>query len=218
MDSLWLQRLRQHRAIAVIRASERQTGAQMAQAVAAAGMRLIEITWTCDRAAALITQLRTELPACQIGAGTLLNREQLQAAIAAGAQFLFSPHTDPALIRLAVEQGIPMIPGALTPTEMVAAWQAGASSVKIFPIQAVGGSRYIQSLQGPLSSIPLIPTGGVTVENAAGFLQAGAVAVGLAGDLFPQAAIANQDWQRITAQARTLLQAVQNYCLDLNQG
>lgn len=216
MDSLWLQRLQQHRAIAVIRSPEMQMGAQMARAVAEGGMRLIEITWTCDHAAELITQLRTELAACQIGAGTLLNREQLQAAIAAGAQFLFSPHADPALIRLAAEQGIPVIPGALTPTEIVTAWQAGASSVKVFPIQAVGGPSYIQSLQGPLGPMPLIPTGGVTVENAASFLQAGAVAVGLSGNLFPQEAIANQDWESVAHHAQTLLKALQNYRLDLN--
>lgn len=211
MDVSWLQHLRQHRAIAVIRSPDMQMGAQMAQAVAAGGMRLIEITWTSAHAADLIAQLRTELAACQIGAGTLLDREQLKAAIAAGAQFLFSPHTDPALIQLAVEQGIPMIPGALTPTEIVTAWQAGASSVKVFPIQAVGGASYIQSLQGPLGSIPLIPTGGVTVENAASFLQAGAVAVGLSGRLFSDRALSHQDWDAVTLQARHLVEVLQPY-------
>ena len=95
--------------------------------------------------------------------------------------------------------------GALSPTEIVTAWQAGATCVKVFPVQAVGGAAYIRSLQGPLSQIPLIPTGGVTLENAKRFLEAGAVAVGLSGDLFPQAAIATEDWQAVTARSQALV-------------
>jgi 2-dehydro-3-deoxyphosphogluconate aldolase / (4S)-4-hydroxy-2-oxoglutarate aldolase len=214
MTPAWLQQLQQHRAIAVIRSPELQMGAQMAQAAAKGGIGLIEVTWTSDRAADLIAQLRSELPACQIGAGTLLHQDQLKVAIAAGAQFLFSPHTDPTLIELAVKQGVPMIPGALSPTEIVTAWQSGASSVKVFPIQGVGGASYIQSLRGPLEQIPLIPTGGVTVDNAVGFLQAGAVAVGLSGDLFPSQALLHQDWEAIARQARHLVQVLQPYRVE----
>jgi 2-dehydro-3-deoxyphosphogluconate aldolase / (4S)-4-hydroxy-2-oxoglutarate aldolase len=202
----WLTLLRQHRSIAVIRASQLSLGRQMAQAVAAGGMPLIEITWNTDRAPELISQLRLELPHCTIGTGTLLNLVQLQQAIDAGAQFLFTPHVAPALIAAAVDAGVPIVPGALSPTEIVTAWNAGASCVKVFPIEAVGGTSYIKSLQGPLGQIPLIPTGGVTLENAKSFIAAGAIAVGLSGDLFPKALIAAGDWEAIAQRAKTLQQ------------
>lgn len=200
----WLTLLRQHRSIAVIRASRQSLGRQMAQAVAAGGMRLIEITWNSDRASELISQLCRELPHCTIGTGTLLNLEQLQQAIEAGAKFLFTPYVDRTLIAAAVEAGVPIVPGALTPTEIVTAWDAGASCVKVFPIEAVGGSNYLKSLQGPLGHIPLIPTGGVTLENAKEFITAGAIAVGLSGDLFPKPLIAAGDWDAIAQRAKTL--------------
>ena len=202
----WLSLLHQYRSIAVIRASSRFLGYQMAQAVAEGGMSLIEITWNSSQAPELISQLRSELPTCIIGTGTILNREQLQQAIAAGAQFLFTPHVDTKLIELAIAEGVPMIPGALSPTEIITAWQAGASCVKVFPIQAVGGASYIKALQGPLGSIPLIPTGGVTLENAQELITAGAIAVGLAGDLFPKALIANGNWKAIAQRAKLLRQ------------
>jgi 2-dehydro-3-deoxyphosphogluconate aldolase/(4S)-4-hydroxy-2-oxoglutarate aldolase len=176
----------------------------MAQAVAVGGLSLIEITWNSDRAPELISQLRSELPNCMIGTGTLLNVEQLQQAIEAGAQFLFTPHVNLTLIAAAVKAGVPIVPGALTPTEIVTAWEAGASGVKVFPIQAVGGASYIKALQGPLGHIPLIPTGGVTRENAQELIKAGAIAVGLAGDLFPNSLVATQDWKAITQRAKTI--------------
>ncbi|ASC74008.1 2-dehydro-3-deoxy-phosphogluconate aldolase [Halomicronema hongdechloris C2206] len=206
MSSQWLSLLARYRAIAVIRAPNITLGRQMAAAVAAGGMGLIEITWTSLEAAKLVAQLRSELPHCRIGVGTVMTEPDLKDAIAAGAQFCFSPHTDVALLRQAQAQQIPMIPGALTPSEIVTAWQAGASSVKVFPIRAMGGADYIQSLQGPLGHIPLIPTGGVTLENAASLLTAGAVAVGLAGQLFPAAAVASGDWAVVRGQAEKLRQ------------
>ncbi|HEY9671408.1 MAG TPA: bifunctional 4-hydroxy-2-oxoglutarate aldolase/2-dehydro-3-deoxy-phosphogluconate aldolase [Waterburya sp.] len=204
LNPSWLRLLQQHRLIAVIRASEQSLGWQMAQAVAVGGLSLIEITWNSDRAPELISQLRSELPNCMIGTGTLLNVEQLQQAIEAGAQFLFTPHVNLTLIAAAVKAGVPIVPGALTPTEIVTAWEAGASGVKVFPIQAVGGASYIKALQGPLGHIPLIPTGGVTRENAQELIKAGAIAVGLAGDLFPNSLVATQDWKAITQRAKTI--------------
>jgi 2-dehydro-3-deoxyphosphogluconate aldolase/(4S)-4-hydroxy-2-oxoglutarate aldolase len=202
----WLTLLQQHRTIAVIRTSRLSLGCQMAQAIASGGMPLIEITWNSDRAPELISQLRRELPHCTIGTGTLLNLEQLQQAIEAGAQFLFTPHVNTTLIEAAVEAGVPIVPGALTPTEIVTAWDSGATCVKVFPIEAVGGANYIKSLQGPLGHIPLIPTGGVTLENAKEFIKAGAIAVGLSGDLFPKPLIAAEDWDVIAQRAKTLKQ------------
>jgi 2-dehydro-3-deoxyphosphogluconate aldolase / (4S)-4-hydroxy-2-oxoglutarate aldolase len=205
-DQVWLSQLQEHRAIAVIRASDMRLAQQMAMAVVTGGMRLIEITWNSDRPGELISQLRADLPECIIGTGTLFNVAQLQDAIAAGAQFLFSPHLDTAMIAAAVNHNIPIIPGAMTPTEIVTAWTHGASCVKVFPVQAVGGVNYIKSLQGPLGDIPLVPTGGVTVENAPDFIAAGAIAVGLSGELFPQTLVKSGNWQAIASQAHTLIQ------------
>ncbi|MBW4578224.1 MAG: bifunctional 4-hydroxy-2-oxoglutarate aldolase/2-dehydro-3-deoxy-phosphogluconate aldolase [Tildeniella nuda ZEHNDER 1965/U140] len=202
----WYTLLQQFRAIAVIRAPHFESGYQMAKAAAAGGIRLIEIAWNSDRAPALIQKLRLHLPHCTIGAGTLLQEAHLQEAIAAGAQFLFTPHVATNLIEFATAQNVPITPGALSPTEIVSAWQAGASSVKVFPVQALGGAAYIQSLQAPLGHIPLIPTGGVTLDNAAELLTAGAIAVGLSGNLFPKQAVVEGNWDAIAQQAKTLVQ------------
>jgi 2-dehydro-3-deoxyphosphogluconate aldolase/(4S)-4-hydroxy-2-oxoglutarate aldolase len=110
------------------------------------------------------------------------------------------------MIKTAVAANIPIIPGALTPTEIITAWNYGATCVKVFPVQAVGGSNYIKSLQGPLGHIPLIPTGGVTLENAEDFLKVGAIAVGLSGELFPKKWILEENWHEITEQAKALIQ------------
>lgn len=206
----WLALLKQHRAIAVIRAADVKTGVAMAKAVVAGGFRLIEITWQSDRPAELIRQLRQDLgSSCQIGAGTLLSAQALKEAIGVGAQFCFAPHTDIRLIQIAQDFAIPFIPGALTPSEIVLAWQSGASSVKVFPCQSVGGPAYIRHLQGPLSHIPLIPTGGITVENGLTFLEAGAIAVGLSSSLFPKTLVDDQNWSAIAARSQALLAKLQ---------
>ncbi|MBD2100513.1 bifunctional 4-hydroxy-2-oxoglutarate aldolase/2-dehydro-3-deoxy-phosphogluconate aldolase [Leptolyngbya sp. FACHB-261] len=206
----WLALLRKHRAIAVIRSRNSSCAHRLALAAAAGDLRLLEITWDTPGVERLVPRLRQELPDCVIGVGTLLNRGMLEQALACGAQFCFSPHTDLELIAIANAAGIPLVPGALTPTEIVRAWQGGASSVKVFPAGSVGGPAYVQSLQGPLGSIPLVPTGGITMENAAAFLQAGAIAVGLAGSLFPKSLVAAQDWHRIAERCRCLAQSLQN--------
>jgi 2-dehydro-3-deoxyphosphogluconate aldolase/(4S)-4-hydroxy-2-oxoglutarate aldolase len=205
-NSLWLRILKKHRAIAVIRAEKKDLARQMALAVAAGGMHLIEITWNTPDAYELIEQLRRELPHCIIGTGTLLNLQQMEQAIQAGAQFLFTPHLDSAIIQAAVNLNVPIIPGALTPTEIVTAWNLGATCVKVFPVQAVGGVAYIKNLQAPLGQIPLIPTGGVTLENAAEFIKAGAVAIGLSSQLFPKHLVMSGDWHLITRQTESLLE------------
>lgn len=205
----WFLALHRSPVIAVIRAPEFTVGLEMAKAVVAGGIQLVEITWNSDRAADLIDHLRQKLPNCLIGAGTLLTLEQEQQAIAAGAQFLFTPHVSVQLIQNALCQQVPIVAGALSPSEIVQAWQAGATCVKVFPVQALGGATYIQSLQGPLGHIPLIPTGGVTLKNTPDLLQAGAVAVGLAGDLFPKEVIQQGEWMAITHRAKTLMESLQ---------
>ena len=204
----WLKFVRQQGVIAVIRASDLRVGKKMAQAVAAGGIKLIEITANSDRSWELIELLRAELPDCSIGTGTVLSLADVCNARSCGAEYIFTPHLDLSLIQAATTAAIPIVPGALTPTEIISAWQSGATAVKVFPIQAVGGVNYLQVLQGPIGQIPLIPTGGVTVTNAADFLAAGAVAVGLAGSLFPQSEIVREDWQSMRDRASNLIMRI----------
>jgi 2-dehydro-3-deoxyphosphogluconate aldolase / (4S)-4-hydroxy-2-oxoglutarate aldolase len=201
----WLRLVRTERIIAVIRSADLEMGRKMAQAVAAGGIKLIEITANSDRAWELIASLRTDLPNCSIGTGTVLTLDDVRKAIDCGAEYIFTPHVDRSLIQAAIAAQIPIVPGALSPTEIMTAWQSGATAVKVFPIQAVGGVSYLQVLQGPIGQIPLIPTGGVTVANTPDFLNAGAVAVGLAGSLFPQDELIQEDWQSITNRASNLV-------------
>ncbi len=210
----WLSSLQAHRAIAVLRTPNLELGRTLAQTVIAGGMRLIEITWNSAEPAKLIAELRETFPHCLIGTGTVLTLADLEDAIACGSQFCFTPHVNEDLIKKAIQAEIPIIPGALTPTEIVTAWQLGASAVKVFPVQSLGGTDYIKSLQGPLGQIPLIPTGGVTLENALSFIQSGAIAVGLSGQLFPVNLIESQNWAVIKKRVEVLqtnLSLVQNH-------
>jgi 2-dehydro-3-deoxyphosphogluconate aldolase / (4S)-4-hydroxy-2-oxoglutarate aldolase len=209
MDA-WLKLLRQHKAIAIIRCDDFNLAYNMAQAVAAAGMNLIEITWNSDRPAQLIARLRADLPHCTIGTGTILDLHQLSTAVDAGAQFAFSPCFDARLLETCLSRyEIPFMPGVFSPTEAVNAWQHGAQAVKVFPIKSLGGAEYVKCLQGPLGHIPLIPTGGVTVENAVKMIEAGAIAVGISSNLFPISAIANQQWSQITERTKVMLTQLQ---------
>ncbi len=189
--------LRQHRAIAVIRAPSIELGLHLATAAEAGGIRLIEITWDSTNPEDLVNKLRHQLPHCTVGIGTALSPADIKAAEAAGAQFCFCPHTDPVLIDLAQAMAIPIVPGALTPNEIVTAWQAGAAAVKVFPVGAMGGASYVRAVRRPLGHIPLVPTGGVTVENAGEMIAAGAIAVGLSTALFPKSLVAEQNWGAI---------------------
>ena len=183
----------------------------MALAAAAGGIKLIEIAWNTDRAESLIPKLQQELPDCKIGTGTVLDVDSVERAIGCGCSFLFTPHTNPELIAKGVESNIPVIAGALTPTEIITAWQAGAAAVKVFPIKVFGGVEYLKCLQPVLRDIPLIPTGGITIQNADQFLAAGAIAVGISSHLFSPEAIAEDDWTTIIARSQTLIQKVQPF-------
>ena len=207
----WLNLLQQHRIIAVVRADNAVIAREIALAAAAGGIKLIEIAWNTDRAESLIPKLQQELPDCKIGAGTVLDIDSAERAIACGCSFLFTPHTNLDLISKGLENNVPVIAGALTPTEILTAWQAGASAVKVFPIKVVGGVDYLKCLQPILCDIPLIPTGGVTLQNAAQFLAAGAIAVGISSDLFSAEVIAEDDWTTIIARSQMLIKKVQPF-------
>lgn len=200
----FITRAKKHRFIGVIRCLDLNLGIAMAKSLRDGGMRLIEITWNSDRPADLVSKLKLLLPDCSIGVGTITTVGELREAIACGAEFVFSPYVNVSLIEAACNAETPIIPGALTPTEILNGWQAGATCVKVFPVQAMGGANYIKSLQGPLGHIPLIPTGGVTLENGRDFIEAGAIAVGLSGDLFPKELVNRGDWGAISERLRLL--------------
>ena len=152
----------------------------VAEALRRGGIRAFEVTLDGDAALEGVASLAARFDPLEllVGAGTVLSVEAAEAAVAAGARFLVSPHTDPAIVRWAAQRGVPAFPGALTPTEILAAWRAGAAAVKLFPASAVGPS-FVREHRGPFRDIPLIPTGGVTAETAPAFVAAGAIAVGL---------------------------------------
>lgn len=202
----WLATLTRYRAIAIVRAPTLEAGLSMAKAAAAGGFRLIEVTWQNNaQPAELMRGIRTALPGCTVGVGSILSTQALQEAIAAKAQFCFTPHVDSALIAFAQSHRLPIVAGAMTPTEIVTAWQAGATAVKVFPISALGNGDYIRSLLGPLEPIPLVPTGGVTSESAPALIAAGAIAVGISSALFPKAEVSAGNWLAIEARSRYLL-------------
>ena len=183
----------------------------MAKAAVSGGFELVEVAWNNNAdPAGMMAAIRNALPECTVGAGTVLGKADLAEAIASGAQFCFTPHTDSELISAAIAQNIPLVAGAMTPTEILMAWRAGAASVKVFPISALGDAAYIRSLRGPLNKIPLVPTGGVTSESAPDLLAAGAVAVGLSTALFPAGEVAIADWAAIEARSRYLLALLSN--------
>ncbi|MBF2097448.1 MAG: bifunctional 4-hydroxy-2-oxoglutarate aldolase/2-dehydro-3-deoxy-phosphogluconate aldolase [Gloeomargaritaceae cyanobacterium C42_A2020_066] len=209
----WAAAVSRHRIIAVIRAAQPDVAYQMAHTAAAAGLRLIEITWNTPEATALIQSLTQAWPDCLVGTGTVLTEQDLRQAQASGAAFVFTPHVDSDLLALSQALAVPLIPGALTPTEIVRAWQAGAAGVKVFPVSAVGGWAYLESLRGPLGQIPLIPTGGVTLANTQAFLQAGAWGVGLAGDLFPKEEVTAGRWAALQERLRVWLATLAPFCI-----
>ncbi|AFZ47670.1 2-keto-3-deoxy-phosphogluconate aldolase [Cyanobacterium stanieri PCC 7202] len=204
----WLSLLRKYRLIAVIRASNWELGEKMAYTASEAGIKLIEITWNSYQADKLVNHLRQQLPDCHIGVGTILTISHLKDAINAGAQFAFSPHFHQDLLTFAHLHHIPFNPGTLSPTEIIHAFDAGAQAVKVFPIKAVGGVDYIKSLQGPMAGFPLIPTGGIKVVEAFDFLEVGAIAVGLSGDLFPMDLVRAQQWEIMGDRIYQLIQKI----------
>ena len=175
--------IRAHRLIVVLRRVERDRLLPLVNELVEAGARIFEVTMDSPDAGDDMRALREHLPSeALVGAGTVMTAAQLDAAQGAGAAFAVSPVLDPTLSRDAVAGGLPWIPGAMTPTEIRGAWEAGATFVKLFPASAVG-PELVRELRGPLPEIELIPTGGVDASNARDFLDAGAVAVGIGGAL-----------------------------------
>ncbi len=175
--------------IAIVRAGVARHLTAVLETLAGNGIRAAEITLTTPGALdAIASATRTRLPDLIVGAGTVLTADDARAAVAAGARYLVTPAVLPEVIAEGTRLGVPVLPGALTPTEILRAWRAGAAMVKVFPISAVGGPRYVEDVLAPLAGVPLVPTGGVRPEDVPGHLKAGAVAVGMGSPLLGDAA------------------------------
>jgi 2-dehydro-3-deoxyphosphogluconate aldolase/(4S)-4-hydroxy-2-oxoglutarate aldolase len=191
--------------VAIIRLQDPTAVRGVVDALAEGGLRALEVTMTVPRAIELIGELAPTLPDDFIfGAGTVLDADTAHRAARAGAQFIVSPVFRPEVIGAAHDEGIPAMPGCFTPTEILSAWEAGADLVKVFPATSVGPS-YLKDIKGPLPQIKLMPTGGVSVENAGDWLRAGAVAVGVGSALVDTKAIAAKQFGIITDNARRIV-------------
>ncbi len=190
--------------VAIARGVTPETARAVADALATGGVGAFEITLNepIDRALRGIEAVAARSRGLEVGAGTVLTIKSAQAAIDAGATFLVMPHTDPELVDWAAARGIAALPGAATPTEILAAWRAGAAAVKVFPASSLGPT-FLREVRGPLPDIPLLPTGGVTADTAGAFIAAGAIAVGLGGWL-----IGDGEPARVTTRARQVVAAV----------
>lgn len=194
--------------IAVIRMTDAAKLAKAAAALRKGGVTAIEVTMTVPGAVEIIREMaRTKEPGTLVGAGTVLDAGTATDVIAAGADFVVSPITDQDMVRACREAGVLVAPGAFTPTEIVAAWRAGADIVKVFPATSLG-PQFFRDLRGPLPHIRLMPTGGVTIENAREFLAAGACCVGIGTALLDRKAIEAGDWKGLTSRARRLVESL----------
>jgi 2-dehydro-3-deoxyphosphogluconate aldolase/(4S)-4-hydroxy-2-oxoglutarate aldolase len=194
--------------IAVIRMSDAGKLAKVIEAIKKGGVRAVEITMTTPSALEIIAEAAAEKPpGTLIGAGTVLDARTAERVIRAGADFVVSPITNSDLIAACRQNDTFVAPGAFTPNEIVAAWEKGADLVKVFPAGPVGPA-YFRDLRGPLPHIRLMPTGGVTIENARQFIHCGACCVAVGTALLDKKAIAAEDWDGLSGRAKALLESL----------
>src|SRR5246500_145340 len=181
-----------------------------ADSIAKGGIPIVEITMTVPEAVELISHLVRHHQKMVVGAGTVLDAETARRCVDAGASFLTAPGFSQAIVEYAAKDEVAVLPGALTPTEVVAAWNAGADFVKVFPCAQVGGENYIRALRGPLAQVPIIAAGGVNQQTASNFILAGADAIGVGRELIPKEALQQRQEGRIRELARRFLGYVKN--------
>jgi 2-dehydro-3-deoxyphosphogluconate aldolase / (4S)-4-hydroxy-2-oxoglutarate aldolase len=202
-------RIREVGILPVVRAASADEALAAVEAIRAGGIPILEITLTVPGAINIIADLTRRLgDQALIGAGTVLDADSARACVDAGARFVVSPSLDVPTIETCNALEVPVFPGALTPTEVVTAWKAGADAVKIFPANSVGGASYLKSLKAPLPQIEMIPTGGVSLKTAADFIAAGAFALGVGADLVDLVALRRGDAASITEKAKQYVAAV----------
>lgn len=204
-----LERIERLGLVPVVRAPSAAMALRAARAVYAGGIDVLEITMTVPDALAVLRELAAELgDRVVLGAGTVLDADTARTCIAAGAEFIVAPGLDLETVRAAQELDRPVMPGALTPTEVMTAWKAGADMVKIFPCSAVGGAEYVRALKAPLPQVKLLPTGGVDRHTAADYIRAGAAALGLGAALIDVRVLQQQGDEALSARARELVEIV----------
>lgn len=195
--------------VPVVRATSADEAMRAVDAIREGGVDVLEITMTVPGAVRVIEKLSDRYgDQALVGAGTVLDPETARACILAGARFVVSPALNLKTVELCRRYSVPVMPGALTPTEVVTAWQAGADMVKIFPCSAMGGASYIKGLKAPLPQVEMIPTGGVNLKTAADFLRAGSSALGVGADLVDTKAIAEGNAALVTERARQFIEIV----------
>ena len=197
--------------VPVLRADSIEQALALAAAIADGGVTVLEITMTVPGAIQVMRQLAEQRPDLLLGAGTVLDPETARICILEGAQFIVSPALNLDTIEMCHRYSIAVLPGALTPTEIVNAWQAGADVVKVFPASALGGAKYLAALKGPLPQVKLIPTGGVSLATARDFLEAGAFALGVGSDLVDAKAVAGGKPEVVTESAKQYLAIVREF-------
>ncbi len=201
--------------IPIVRAASAEDAFKAAEAIIAGGVGIAEITMTVPGAIRVMEKVADRYgDKVLLGAGTILDTQTARAALLAGAEFLVSPSLNLGVIETANRYSKACLPGALTPTEVVTAWQAGATFVKIFPCGAVGGAKYIKALKGPLPQVAMVPTGGVNLQTTPELLRAGASAVAVGTDLVDTKALQEGRLDAITENAKKFLDAVRAARLD----
>ena len=206
-----LKKILDEKIVAIARLESAEQLVRVAEALNAGGISVIEFTCSTPRALEMIKDASGRFgDKVLIGAGTVLDPETARAAILAGAEFVVNPTINLDTIEMCKRYGKPIIAGAMTPTEMLKVWEAGADLVKVFPASNIGGADYIKAVLAPLPQLRLVPTGGVSADNAAQYLKAGAAAVAVGGNLVNKKAVASGDWAMITAEARRLIEVLRS--------
>jgi 2-dehydro-3-deoxyphosphogluconate aldolase/(4S)-4-hydroxy-2-oxoglutarate aldolase len=202
-----IEQLKKGGALGIIRVESANNLLRIARALQQGGLEAVEITMTTPGALRAIEEASGKLKEVIMGAGTVLDGVTARQAILAGAEFIVTPTVKPDVIEMARRYGKVVIPGAMTPTEILTSWEAGADMVKVFPASVLGPS-YLKAVRGPLPQIPLVPTGGITADNAGKFIHAGAAMVCAGGWLVDKEAVANERYKVLTERARQLVEAV----------
>lgn len=196
--------------IPAVRVSSAEDASFAAETVNRGGIPVAEITVTVPGAMEVISDLTSRIPEMIVGAGTVLDMEMARRCLDAGAKFLTSPGLVLEVVEFAAKNEVAVFPGALTPTEVITAWKAGADLVKIFPCAQVGGDSYIRALKAPLPHVPLIASGGVNQQTALNYVLAGAAALGIGGELIPKEALERRQAERILELARRFTRLVKD--------